>query len=409
MKIAYFAPSWPQSDRPNGIVSYLTVLTEAVRALGHEVFIVTPTLATPIDDSHVIKIRRPTPSLSRRLSNRLIRRLNPSYAFYRASSDAIAATFQDLTRREGIDIIEMEETYGWCAAVAHNVSIPVVVRLHGPYFLNSSYDGPSNLTRDLNRNEREGTGIKSATAITAPSQDVMDSALRHYDLSIPFRKILPNPVKVSECGDIWSAESCNRSDILFVGRTEWRKGGDLVVRVFERLLEKDPELRLHFVGPDCGIEIGAKTTGSWKSFIDAAISPETRNRICFYGALTPEEIGPLRRQCFVTLVFSRYETFGVVCTEALAVGSPLVATNVGGIPEIVHHEKNGLLADPDDIDDLTNKVQSLLDNPAKAATLGRAGWEDCRARFAPETIARATVDFYRSAIENDHRAVARTG
>ena len=77
MKIAYFAPSWPQSDRPNGIVSYLTVLTEAVRALGHEVFIVTPTLATSIDDPHVIKLDAPPPSLFQQISNPLLKRLDP--------------------------------------------------------------------------------------------------------------------------------------------------------------------------------------------------------------------------------------------------------------------------------------------------------------------------------------------
>jgi glycosyltransferase involved in cell wall biosynthesis len=139
------------------------------------------------------------------------------------------------------------------------------------------------------------------------------------------------------------------------------------------------------------------------------MSPEARERVRFYGRLPSNKIEPLRRRCFLTLVFSRYETFGNVCMEALAQGSPLVATNTGGIPEIVRHDENGLLAEPDDLDDLTAKVQLLLDRPDLAARLGQAGWEDSRTRFNPMTLATQTVAFYQSVLDQRHAPIGKTG
>jgi glycosyltransferase involved in cell wall biosynthesis len=91
---------------------------------------------------------------------------------------------------------------------------------------------------------------------------------------------------------------------------------------------------------------------------------------------------------------ARAETFPLVIAEALACGIPVVATRVGGIPEIVHDKKTGLLVDPGNAAELANTIDLLLTEPEKAAAFGANGSRDVRDRFGLERHVAAHLDFY---------------
>jgi glycosyltransferase involved in cell wall biosynthesis len=106
----------------------------------------------------------------------------------------------------------------------------------------------------------------------------------------------------------------------------------------------------------------------------------------------------------VTAVCSRYENFPNVVLEAMARGCPLVAPEVGGVPEIVQDGRNGLLFRPGDAADLAQKLLALLGNPSLAEKLGRQGAVDCSERYDPDKLAEKTIAFYRQVIERwNHR------
>lgn len=84
----------------------------------------------------------------------------------------------------------------------------------------------------------------------------------------------------------------------------------------------------------------------------------------------------------VVLVPSRVEPFGLVAVEALLLGRAVVASRVGGLPEIVEHRRTGLLIEPDDPRALADAVIELLSDPEAARALGEAGRVDARARFS---------------------------
>ncbi len=132
--------------------------------------------------------------------------------------------------------------------------------------------------------------------------------------------------------------------------------------------------------------------------MNEAVPEQTRERIRYFGALPPDEVAALRARSYVTVVASRFETFSVTCIEALSYGCPLVATDVGGIGEIVRQNETGLLAKPDDAGDLAAKISDLLDDRDKAAALGTAGRDLCRTAYNPDNVARRTIDFYRSIV-----------
>lgn len=99
------------------------------------------------------------------------------------------------------------------------------------------------------------------------------------------------------------------------------------------------------------------------------------------------------------------EAFGLVLTEALLLGTPVVATRVGGIPEIVDDGRDGLLVPPGDGDALAAALVSLLEDPARRARMAGAGREKIRQRFAFADMVRAYENVYRELLAEHPRAV----
>jgi glycosyltransferase involved in cell wall biosynthesis len=122
--------------------------------------------------------------------------------------------------------------------------------------------------------------------------------------------------------------------------------------------------------------------------------PEHASRVRMLGQQAPSAINELRRSAFVTVVSSRFENFPMTVLEAHSSGIPLVASNVGGIPEIVAHEKNGLLFESGDAPDLARQILRLFRDPMLASRLGRQGAQDAAERYAPEVVAWQTSEFY---------------
>ncbi len=95
---------------------------------------------------------------------------------------------------------------------------------------------------------------------------------------------------------------------------------------------------------------------------------------------------------------SRDEGLGTAILEALAVGLPVVATRVGGIPESVLHERTGLLVPPDDPDALAGAMRRIMDEPALRESLPAGAREHIRANFTEDVLVEKTLGFYASVL-----------
>jgi alpha-maltose-1-phosphate synthase len=89
-----------------------------------------------------------------------------------------------------------------------------------------------------------------------------------------------------------------------------------------------------------------------------------------------------------------YEPLGIVNLEAMACGSAVVASKVGGIPEVIVDGETGLLVPPDDPASLAVALNELARDPERAAAMGRAGRERAVAEFDWSTIAARTAELY---------------
>ncbi|MEU4580742.1 glycosyltransferase family 4 protein [Kitasatospora aureofaciens] len=130
----------------------------------------------------------------------------------------------------------------------------------------------------------------------------------------------------------------------------------------------------------------------------------------FRTGLTDQELVDLYRSAEVACVPSLYEGFSLPAAEAMATGTPLVATTGGAIPEVAGPDGETCLAvPPGEADSLAAALGRLLDDPRLRAELGAAGRERVLARFTWERAAELTADAYRAAIATGVGARARSG
>jgi glycosyltransferase involved in cell wall biosynthesis len=295
----------------------------------------------------------------------------------------------------------MEESFGWMADVQAMTSIPTVVKLHGPAFLSLVEE---ELETPLARAKiaREGRALMRMACVTSPAQHTLDETIARYDLKPALARHIDNPLSLPSSAPVWSLDRCDRKRLLFVGRFDKRKGGDVVLRAFEDLARVDPSLQLTFVGPDGGV---ADSHGRRLGFDDAraTLCPGAGSRIDYRGGLDPEQIYPLRVNAYLTIVASRWENQSYTALEAMAQGCPLVSSDAGGQGEFVIDGSTGLLAKAGSDEELRKRIATLLLDPRRAAELGRRAREHVLAQHSPAAVVAKTLEVYEAAIRIDGR------
>jgi glycosyltransferase involved in cell wall biosynthesis len=397
MKIALYIASWPPGEKASGAVTYASQLVPALRKQGHEVFILTFRKNADDSDPRTMDLRR---FVNRTWWNRATLRLAPTRASFKQTANAIASALCELMDKHGLDVFEIEEAFGFSHAIARMHLLPVVVRLHGPWHLNGRFMDPSALAANRRRVKCEGNGMNCAQLVTTPSERVLELTRNYYGFDLTASRVIRNPIEAAAEHETWNIRTCTNNTMLFVGRFDTLKGGDLVLRTFAELAALYPRLRLTFVGPDIGLNSVNGHLLSFHQFVQSSLPDWCHKRIDFRGIMNRTNIIQLRREHLVTVVASQQEVMPYSILEAMSLGCPLVATEVGGVPEVITDRRNGLLVPSQDVKAMTAACQMLLNDHALAARLGRQAWQDCGEFYRPDNIARQTLAAYEQAINN---------
>jgi glycosyltransferase involved in cell wall biosynthesis len=311
---------------------------------------------------------------------------------------ALTWTFQRALVEQDLDIFEMEESFGWAAWLKCISPIPICVRLHGPWFLNGRALGVPEDDNFRRRVEAEGQAIRAADLVLAPSRHVLEETRAYYGLKLEGAEVVPNPAP--RCSEHWQLDQADPKLLLFVGRFDRHKGGDLIIDAFARLLSEVPDARLRFVGPDSGFLDGFGRTWRFEEYLRDRLPRALESKQVEWLGFQPfSALSALRCKASLSVVCSRFENLPFTVLETMSLGCPLVAARVGGIPEVVEHESNGLLHLAGDSEALAAQILRLLDDPPRAAELGRQAASDCQQTLSPEIIATRLVDCYAKAIK----------
>ena len=405
LSVAYFTPGWPLATFPNGIVTYAAALADGLLTLGQQPHLLTYNLdRAAADSSHLavlpLSTQRAANDLWGRLRDAVLARLRPAYAANASFARGVCQGLDTLAHSGGLDLLEMEESFGMAGFLQACVSVPLVVRLHGPWFLNGTVLGVTQDEAFRRRVQAEGETIARAFALTAPSQDVLAQTRQHYQLPLAHAAVIPCPILPTPPEQRWQAQSCEPQLIAFIGRFDRHKGGDLIVDAFAQVLSTFPQARLVFAGPDRGYVDEAGRVWQWAEYVQERLPGALETgQVEWLGQQPPAALAALRRRAQITVVASRYETFSYTTLEALSLGCPLVAARAGGMAEIITADETGLLFQPGKAADLAAQLRRLLAHPEWAAQLGQQAGASCAARFAPAVVAQQSLDFYRATLE----------
>jgi glycogen synthase len=247
----------------------------------------------------------------------------------------------------------------------------------------------------------ERLAVERADRVIAVSAQMRADILEHFRVDPDRVVVIHNGVDAqafarTERRDALARHGVRLPYVLFVGRISEQKGIFTLLEAADALPE-GVELVLCASSPD---------TPELQARLEAAAAG--RPMIRWINAMLPiDEVVQLYSHAAVFVCPSIYEPFGLINLEAMACGTPVVASRVGGIPEVVVDGETGLLVEPGDPVALADALRRVLDDPARAARMGEAGRRRVEANFSWDRIASLTLEVYRQAMEVHGRAPAK--
>jgi starch synthase len=243
----------------------------------------------------------------------------------------------------------------------------------------------------------EKVAVESAAAVIAVSDGMRADVLAAYPAVAPERvHVIRNGIDSAEYApdpgtavlDRYGVDPA-RPAVIFVGRITRQKGVPVLLRAAASLAA-EAQLVLCAGQPDTA-ELAAEVTD-----LVASLQASRAGVIWIPEMLPKREVIQLLSRATVFACPSLYEPLGIVNLEAMACGTAVVGSQVGGIPEVVVDAETGLLVPPDDPAALAAALNALILDPARAAAMGAAGRKRAATEFGWDAIAAQTTDLYAS-------------
>jgi glycosyltransferase involved in cell wall biosynthesis len=193
------------------------------------------------------------------------------------------------------------------------------------------------------------------------------------------------------------------NSILFVGTFFEYKGLHVLIKAMRQIVDKVPDSKLIIVG----LGGGKDKTRIEKLVYDLGIE----NHVVFLGQKRNEEVSEEILKSEVVAVPEQWPSdFGpLILVEAMALGKPVVASNIGAIPEFIKDGKNGFLAGHNQPAEFAEKIMNLLLNKSFAKSLGERAQKDIK-YFLSDNREKKAIDFYEEIIfKFKHRAIKQNG
>ncbi|NQT31884.1 MAG: glycosyltransferase family 4 protein [Deltaproteobacteria bacterium] len=347
MKIALVSPY--DFAHPGGVILHIAYLERYFTKMGHEVKVIAPaSRAIPDFGDRFIPIGRPRPIPS----SGSIARVTVSLW--------LAPRIRAVLEQEKFDIIHFHEPLMpmLCTSVlrlSHTANVGTFHASHGKPGYNFARPIGKWILRRWFRN------LDGKIAVSKPAVEYARENFPGY------YNIIPNGVDVEHFSpDVSPIEEFDdgKLNILFVSRLEKRKGLNYLLQAFKQVKETLPNCRLIVVGP------GTRLRRRYERYVARSGLED----VVFVGLVSYDELPRYYKTADVFCAPAiGSESFGIILLEAMAMGKPIVASNIEGYASVVSHGVDGLLVPPADKDQLAQALIALLNDKALRQEMGARG------------------------------------
>jgi len=298
----------------------------------------------------------------------------------------------ELVQKGLADVVEVPDYAGW-AAGWRRLNAPVVTRLHGSltYFASELHKPVENTSYWLER-----ASLRRADYSCSVCKYTARMTERVFKMPLKSTAILYNPVETPS-----DTEGLVRlkNRVLFSGTLTPKKGIVSLIKAWPLVANSIPDAELHVFGKDGRAENGQ----SMQEFLRSLLPENVFPGVYFHGHVSRDELFASYRTATAAVFPSYAEAFAVAPLEAMACGCPTIFSQRGSGPELLTHEREGLLVDPDKPEEIAASILRVLRNPSFARELGEAGRVRIHQAFSIDRLIARNVAFYESCAEDFRR------
>jgi len=401
MKIAILSYEYPPETGFGGIGTYSWYQARGLARIGHEVHVLagatepTELRRTEHDGVTVFRYRTDEPW-------RLVRRRLEKHRLQWTRNRIETALSMDrglhrLLVDNSYDIVEMPECGGEGFFVNGRVGVPTLIKFHSPARLIMDMYGVGRLDRLL-CGMVEQRAIRRATALTSCSRFLAGEVRAKLGVRKHVEVIYNGiDLELFDAGEQIDARAefgipRDKQMILFSGRLERRKGIHVMKEVAARILARH-DVAFVFAGDD----LFRYAENEIKPHLSAQA---LRGSYHFLGRLDLKGVRSCLRQSDVFVIPSLWENCPYSCLEAMAASRAIVASDAGGLPELIHDGENGLIAPVEDVEANVACLERLIEDAALRERLGSAARRKVEESLTDVHIARTSADYYRRVLAN---------
>jgi len=372
MKIALVSPY--DFAYPGGVINHISALEQHFTRMGHQVKIIAPaSQAVSSLEDKLIPVGRPRPvptsgsiarvTISLWLSSRIKAVLEAEnfdiVHLHEPLMPMLCTTVLRLSNTANIGTFHASSVQSWHEFMGYNFGRPLSTMLLKRWF--RRLDGK-----------------------IAVSKPAMEYARKYFP---GYYNIIPNGIDLERFSpDVPPIdEFCDgKLNILFVGRLEKRKGLNYLLKAYKRVKREIPESRLIVVGP--GTRLRRK--------YEKEVKQSRLEDVVFAGYASQDDLPRYYKTADIFCApATGWESFGMVLLEAMALGKPVVASNIAGYASVVTHGEDGLLVPPKDEEELAQALLSLMSDKPLRQQMGDRGRVKAQ-EYGWERIAKRVLDYY---------------
>jgi glycogen(starch) synthase len=243
----------------------------------------------------------------------------------------------------------------------------------------------------------EWWAMYEADRVIVCSQSMKNEICGHFNLPVDKVDVIPNAIDTTKYqtsvdrGSVRQRYGVGYGEklILCVGRLVPQKGIEYFIRAIPHIAKRYPEAKFIIVGEGWSrdiLESEARASGQG-------------GKIQFTGFASDQEVINLMTSADVLVVPSVYEPFGIVALEGMATGVPVVASQVGGLSEVIEHDRTGLFVYPKSPESIAWGIDRILSDPDHAKWLTENAKDILHKAYSWEAVAMKTVEVYRKVVE----------